>query len=156
VLSEETTYPTDSLPLATIPRRLVGWAIDYLLFGVPFSLVTVALNTSSDASTIAEPPLWATFGFAAASAVYQTVFVATRGRTLGAWIMGVRIVRIDDGQVPGWSKAGIRALVPMIAQAVPVVGLFVMAAIYMTALFNPRRQGLHDRAAGTIVVTVTR
>ena len=156
MLPEETTYPTDSLPLAPIPRRLVGWAIDYLLFGIPFTVVTIALNTSTDADTITEPPLWATFGFAAASAVYETVFVATRGLTLGAWIMAVRIVRIDDGQVPGWSKGGIRALVPTAAQAVPVIGIFLMAAVYMAALFNPRRQGLHDRAAGTIVVTVTR
>ena len=156
MLSEETTYPTDSLPLATIQRRLVGWALDYLLFGIPFTLVVFGLNTSTDADTISDPPLWATFGFAAASAMYETVFVAIRGQTLGAWIMAVRIVRIDDGNVPGWSKAGIRALLPMAAQAVPVVGIFAMGAIYMTALFNPRRQGLHDRAAGTIVVTATR
>jgi uncharacterized RDD family membrane protein YckC len=156
VLSSEATYPTDSLPLAPIPRRIVGWLIDYLLFGVPFAVVSLALNDSTDASTIAEPPLWATFGFAAASTIYETVFVATRGRTLGAWIVGVRIVRIDDGHVPGWSKAGIRALLPMALQAVPVVGIALMAAVYVTALFNPRRQGLHDRAAGTIVVVATR
>jgi uncharacterized RDD family membrane protein YckC len=156
VLSEETTYPTDSLPLATIPRRFVGWAIDYLLFGIPFTFVAFGVNTSNDGNTLAEPPVWATFGFAAASAIYATVFVAIRGRTLGAWIIGVRIVRIDDGYVPGWSKAGIRALLPMALQAVPVVGILLMATMYVTALFNPRRQGLHDRAAGTIVVAVTR
>jgi uncharacterized RDD family membrane protein YckC len=156
VLSEPTTYPTDSLPLATIPKRLVGWAIDYLLFGIPFSLIALSYTTSTDASTIADPPVWATFGFAAASALYLTVFVATLGRTLGAWIMGVRIVRIDDGMVPGWSKAGIRALLPVALQAIPVIGLALMGVMYLTALFNPRRQGLHDRAAGTIVVTVTR
>ncbi len=156
MLSEEPTYPTDSLPLAGIAQRLVGWAIDYLMFGIPFTLVVVVLNTSSDGDTIAEPPLWATFGFAAASAIYETVFVATRGRTLGAWMMAVRIVRIDDGAIPGWSKAGIRALLPMAAQAVPVIGIFVMGAIYVTVFFNPRRQGLHDRAAGTIVVAAPR
>jgi uncharacterized RDD family membrane protein YckC len=44
----------------------------------------------------------------------------------------------------------------MALQAVPVVGIFLMATMYMTAIFNPRRQGLHDRAAGTIVVTEPR
>jgi uncharacterized RDD family membrane protein YckC len=154
VLSGETTYPTDSLPLATISRRFVGWLIDYLLFGIPFVVVALAVRTEADA--LAGPPLWATFGFAAASTFYETICVATRGRTLGAWIIGVRIVRIDDGCVPGWSKAGIRALLPMALQAVPVVGVALMAAVYVTALLNPRRQGLHDRAAGTIVVSATR
>ena len=150
------TYSTDSLPLARMSRRFLGWAIDYLLFSIPFTLVTLATSTSPEREVVGEAPLWATFGFVAASAIYETTLIATRGYTLGAWIVKVRIVRIDDGRVPGWSKAGIRALVPLASQAVPVIGLVLMTVVYLTAFVSPRRQGLHDRAAGTIVVAATR
>lgn len=150
------TYPTDTLPLATLPRRFVGWMIDTMLFGIPFTFVVLLANMAHDAGTVADVPLWIAFGFSMASALYETVCVAMRGRTLGAWIMGVRIVRVDSGDLPTWSKAGIRALLPMALQAVPVFGLALDAVVYAAALFHPRKQGLHDRAAGTIVVVAPR
>jgi uncharacterized RDD family membrane protein YckC len=52
------------------------------------------------------------------------------------------------------SYSGIRALLPTVAGAVPVAGLFLWSGIYLVDLFTPRRQGIHDYAAGTIVVSL--
>ena len=44
-----------ALPLATIPKRLLGWAIDYLLFGLPFAveLAWATPNVSRSAPIVA-------------------------------------------------------------------------------------------------------
>ena len=45
-----------------------------------------------------------------------------------------------------------RALVPLSLGAIPRVGVFLGVLVYSIALWNPLRQGLHDKAAGTLVV----
>jgi len=40
-----------------------------------------------------------------------------------------------------------------VAGAVPVLGLFLWLGVYLTAVVTPRRQGIHDLAAGTVVVS---
>jgi uncharacterized RDD family membrane protein YckC len=39
-----------------------------------------------------------------------------------------------------------------VAGVVPVIGFALNIAVYVRAAFHPYRQGLHDAAAGTIVV----
>jgi len=46
----------------------------------------------------------------------------------------------------------VRALIPTAVQLVPVVGPGLSLVVYLRAVFHPLRQGLHDAAAGTIVV----
>jgi uncharacterized RDD family membrane protein YckC len=45
-----------------------------------------------------------------------------------------------------------RALVPLSLGAIPRVGVFLGVLVYSIAMWNPLRQGLHDKAAGTLVV----
>jgi uncharacterized RDD family membrane protein YckC len=45
-----------------------------------------------------------------------------------------------------------RALVPLSLGAIPRIGVFLSVMCYAMALWNPLRQGLHDKAAGTLVV----
>jgi uncharacterized RDD family membrane protein YckC len=59
--------------------------------------------------------------------------------------------RLDGGQVT-WSYAALRALIPTAVQLVPLIGPGLSLAVYVRAAFHPLRQGLHDAAAGTIVV----
>ena len=45
-----------------------------------------------------------------------------------------------------------RALVPSVAAAVPAWGFVLGGIVYGLAFVHPLRQGLHDRAAGSVVV----
>jgi uncharacterized RDD family membrane protein YckC len=45
-----------------------------------------------------------------------------------------------------------RALVPLSLGAIPRIGVVLSMLVYSLALWNPLRQGLHDKAAGTLVV----
>jgi uncharacterized RDD family membrane protein YckC len=84
--------------------------------------------------------------------VYQTLMIGLLGRTVGKMAMGTRVVRLVDGGRPGWSDALMRALLPLALGAIPRIGVFLGVMVYSIALWNPLRQGLHDKAAGTLVV----
>jgi uncharacterized RDD family membrane protein YckC len=84
--------------------------------------------------------------------VYETTFIALRGQTLGKMAVRIRVVRQHDGATPGWGPSFVRWLVPVLASIVP----FGALVVYLWMLWGPRRQGLHDRAARTLVVAADR
>jgi uncharacterized RDD family membrane protein YckC len=88
-------------------------------------------------------------GFAVA---YHTVGVARWGRTIGKAMFNCRVVRADSGGPVTWGQAAMRAVVVGVASALPLIGPAALFAVYATAWRHPHQQGLHDRAAATIVV----
>lgn len=72
-----------------------------------------------------------------------TVETLTRGKSLGRWIMGLRIVR-DDGGAIRFRHALIRGLV-----AVFELYFLLGSVAFMVALFNDRSKRLGDLLAGT-------
>lgn len=76
--------------------------------------------------------------------IYHVVQWAIWGRTLGKYLLGIKVVKAD-GEQPGPS----RALVRMLGYFFSFFGGFLMIA------FDPRRQGLHDKLAETYVVPET-
>jgi uncharacterized RDD family membrane protein YckC len=140
------------LVLAPIGRRFGGLLIDELVVFVPVVLVAFALGLEPGAS-VSDSTLFAISAAAvAASFVYHAVMIGVLGRTVGKLAVGTVVVRADDGGRVGWSAATLRALVPLVAGAVPAIGFGLTMVVYAAAVFNPLRQGLHDRAGGTLVV----
>jgi uncharacterized RDD family membrane protein YckC len=88
--------------------------------------------------------------------VYVTIKISLltlRGQTIGKWVAGIRIVRLD-GQRVGFVRAWLlRDFVVGLISAVPVVGP-VFALIDLIFIFSESRRCLHDRIAGTVVVKV--
>lgn len=82
---------------------------------------------------------------------YRVLPVWRTGRTFGKWLLGIAVVdAADPRRHPGLAAAFRRGLVPQGVGLVPIP-LTGMAA-YLWLLKDSRRQGLHDRAAGTLVV----
>jgi signal peptidase I len=70
--------------------------------------------------------------------------------TPGKLYAGTRVIA-PDGSVPGWWRSTLRALVGSLAELVAnllVLGILDPAWL----LWDPRRQTLHDKAAGTLVI----
>jgi uncharacterized RDD family membrane protein YckC len=74
---------------------------------------------------------------------HAVVFEGLWGKTLGKAILGIEVIRSEDGGVPGQGRAALRALTFLFVDM--LVGIFVMLA-------SPRRQRSGDMAAGTLVV----
>ena len=154
-------YPTDEretavvpagLVLATIGRRAVGAIIDQAMVLVPVAIGAAVWGYRPGDEVTDTTLLVLNAASAGVAVLYETTLVALFGRTVGKVITRTRVVqRIDGGRV-GWVPAAQRALVPAAAGSVPRVGLALGAAVYAVALLGPLRQGVHDRAAGTLVV----
>ena len=74
---------------------------------------------------------------------YVTVLEGFWGRTLGKSLLGIEVIREEDGGVPGPGRAALRALMFLFVDM--FVGIFVMLA-------SPRRQRPGDLTTNTLVV----
>ena len=85
----------------------------------------------------------------AVGAAYCITFVALRGATLGKLVAGVRVRPWLSDEPPGWSLAARRwVTTDLVGAVVPVYQL--IDALWL--LWDPRRQCLHDKWPGTVVV----
>ena len=140
------------LVLAPIIRRVGALALDQVIVALPVVVVIVASGFKPSDTVTSESLIAFNIAVTAVALVYQTVMIALLGRTVGKLALGTRVVRLVDGARPGWTEAVMRALVPLSLGAIPSVGLFLVVLVYSLALWTPLRQGLHDKAAGTLVV----
>lgn len=140
------------LVLAGIGRRIGGFAIDQVLVFIPVAVAVVALGyrTSDDISDDAVLAINA--AVAGTHLIYATLLIGFFGRTVGKIATGTKVVRQHDGGRVGWIGSAQRAAVPVAFAGVPRFAVFYTAGVYVMALLGPLRQGLHDRAAGTLVV----
>lgn len=139
--------------LASVGKRALAQFLDGLVLGIPLFLMTAIFGYSLTDDSLSDSELtWLTVLWVGANLVYNIVAIAVYGCTLGKRIAGIKVVnRVDGGQV-SWNYAAVRALIPTAVQLVPVIGPGLSLVVYLRAVFHPLRQGLHDAAAGTIVV----
>ncbi|GIG69205.1 RDD family protein [Phytomonospora endophytica] len=83
--------------------------------------------------------------------LYEIVLTAVWGATFGKKAMKLRVVRVSDARIPGWTASTFRALVSGVFGLVPCVG-------YLDPMWclwdKPNRQTLHDKAVRTIVIRI--
>jgi uncharacterized RDD family membrane protein YckC len=139
--------------LASIGQRAAARVLDTIvLVAIVLPFVYGTLRDVIDDPEGAVIPLWVNVLLATVSLVYDWGLVWWRGQTLGKMLLKVRVVDVEGGR-PGFSRAGIRAAVPTAVQLVPYgVGGILLLVVYLWAVLDPNRQGLHDKAAGTLVV----
>jgi uncharacterized RDD family membrane protein YckC len=161
-----TAPPTKGI-LATRTLRLAGAIVDgaaSAMFVVPFLVYTgdwtAAISGELSYGTILLG------GFASFTAMHGYL-LATRGQTIGKWLVGTRIVRADNDEVPSLARTlglryGTLAIGPVAALAVLVLNgviayvLIVFGLIDLALVFRGDRRCLHDLIAGTKVVAVAR
>lgn len=150
-------FPAEPLESGPVPapliRRIGAFLVDQaLLFAVVIALtVASGVDTGDVTDAEANAVLAVSLIGVALSITYHTVAIARFGRTIGKRLLGLRVVAMPDGRQVAWSYAALRALVPSAAVLLPVVGNLAGLAVYLWAVFDKRRQGLHDKLAGTLV-----
>lgn len=150
------------LELASPGARLGARVLDWLILGVGGTILGFlgigggAMFAAGGTEAGAALGLFSFLGTFAVLAVlglaYEVVLIALRGQTVGKMATGVRVVRADSGDLPGWGKSTGRWSIPYLAGLIPVVGWLVSLLAYVSLTWDDRRQGWHDKAAGTVVV----
>lgn len=134
-------------------QRIGGALVDGLLTSmvvvVPLLLGIIDTDDLQD-----QLPLGWALALLVFGATYTIVPTALWGQTLGKVAVGTRVVAEADGSLPGWRRAAIRWALPGFVGRLPTVGIWFSLAIMASLVLDDRRRGLHDKAAGTIVVRV--
>ena len=90
--------------------------------------------------------MYPVFGlFQLVSIVYFVGFWAWRGQTPGMMLLGLRVAREADGTNPGL----VRSILRYAGYFLSWIALFIG---FIWVAFDSRKQGWHDKIAGTVVV----
>ena len=136
-------------PYAGFGVRFVGALIDSLLVGLVNSIIGGIVGGFGTVESEIGGVKWTTYVLGTAIAIaYTSYFIgSTSGQTPGMRAMGIRVIDADTGGRVDYGRCVIRHLVS-------VASGFALLLGYFWALWDPRRQTWHDKAAGTIVVPV--
>ena len=152
------THPFEPAELASWPTRLAAWAIDGIAFGVVFvaGALMVAVQGDGEASfRSGEDGFALGIWYFAAAVAWDIAWIAgpPRGKP-GQRAMGLRVVRANGSRV-GLRHAAVRGVVRALSvplSFIPGTGLLILASA-ATIAATPRRQAVHDLAAGTVCVS---
>ena len=121
--------------------RFAAWLIDTVIVWVGVGILS-ALNWFGALYTASLPVVLL-------GPVYFVLLTGLRGQTLGKMAVGIRVVG-RDGQAPGVGYAALREIVGKFVSAIALLLGFLWIA------WDGRKQGWHDKIAGTHVVRVQR
>jgi uncharacterized RDD family membrane protein YckC len=145
----------DTAMIAPPGRRFSGFVVDVAVL-VVLTLPLIPLTGGIDLEDVMDSGLPRNFLLAAniLTAAYYILLTGWRGQTLGKMFVHTKVVGEDTGETPVMWQAVVRWVVPYVASSLPgflsIAGIFV----YGWILTDHRKQGLHDKAARTLVVQI--
>ncbi|MDI3407991.1 RDD family protein [Streptomyces cavernicola] len=144
-------------PLADSGRRVLARIVDMLIVGVVVALLSWAFgwaNVDLDADDV---EVGTTFGRSILSAVlylaYDTWFTSSSGQTPGKQLMKLRTANLDDGATPSVQTSLVRAAVLWLPFSFCCYCIWTAICGGWSFFDKPYKQGLHDKAAKTVVVS---
>jgi uncharacterized RDD family membrane protein YckC len=137
--------------------RAAAYLIDIVcacMVGVAAYLMVAAFTTGVHLEATGDKgsvPEWAVIAFLTAIVNYSPLLAARRGKrsgqTIGRQVVGIRAVRAD-GRRLSFRHALRRHLAHVVITCIPVVGQLN----YLRPLWDRRKQTLHDKLGGTLMV----
>ncbi|MEN8650153.1 RDD family protein [Streptomyces sp. 21So2-11] len=152
-------------PLAPTGSRLVARIVDALIVGIPMSLLGWLIGMfdgySSDWDDISDQAgggkslFWQLITMVVYVG-YDTYMTSNKnGQTVGKRLMGLRVAMLNSGTVPETSASLMRAVVLWVPALICCFCIWWLVNLIMILVDKPYKQGLHDKAAKTVVVSAT-
>ena len=149
----------ETVELAGAGSRLGARIIDWIILAIGY-FILVAIGLAAAFGADADGQTGVSIGAIVVVALllglvgilYEVTFIALKGQTLGKMATRIKVVRADNGLVPGWGKSVGRWIIPAAAAFIPLVGWILSLLVYLSLLWDKVRQGWHDKAAGTLVI----
>lgn len=154
-------YPADPLagmpPLADSGKRTLARIIDMILVGIVVLLLTWAFGVSAytfdSERTEVGRSLAQSFIAAVLYIAYDTFMMTRSGQTLGKKWLGLRVANLENGATPSVQTMLIRSLVLWVPFAFCCACIWTAVSGGWSFFDKPYKQGLHDKAAKTVVVS---
>ncbi|MCI3245273.1 RDD family protein [Streptomyces spinosisporus] len=155
------SYPADPLagmpPLAPSGKRTLARIIDMILVGIVVWLLTWPMGVheySVDGDDIEYGKSFAQSVVAAVLYIaYDTFMTSTSGQTLGKKWLNMRVANLNNGSTPSVQTSLARAAVLWIPFAFCCACIWTAISGGWSYFDRPYKQGLHDKAAKTVVVS---
>lgn len=142
-------------------RRLIAYSIDGFIIGVVFIVLafiagiaffsgTMSGGSNAWLQEINDPALmfsftlWLWLFSALTNIAYFTYFHGSTGRTPGKMLLGLQVVSVEGGRI-SFGAAFLRSVGYLVSSLVFCLG-------YIWIAFDKRKQGWHDKIAGTVVI----
>ncbi|MFF4724422.1 RDD family protein [Streptomyces mirabilis] len=144
-------------PLADSGKRTVARIIDMILVGIVVWLLSWAFGVMQYNMNADKIEYSRGFGQSVIAAVlyvgYDTIMISRSGQTLGKKMFNLRVANLDDGSTPSVQTTLVRSLVLWIPFAFCCACIWTAIAGGWSYFDKPYKQGLHDKAAKTVVVS---
>ena len=146
--AEEPARAAAGVAMADWWRRFAALVIDSAVMWIPLAFVTRGLDRMP--------------GFFVSVAVGVTYFAllngGSRGQTLGKMVWDIRVRDAATGGPLGFPKAAVRYLAPTLLFLIPTLGIPIIGFVLWVTdglfpLWDRRRQAVHDKLAGSVVVS---
>jgi uncharacterized RDD family membrane protein YckC len=153
---------TDDRRPAPLVYRFLAWSVDAVFVALATAIVHVDVARrfgGDDAANVLDSARHDAaslrLSFLVVTALYTLLPLALFGRTFGKMLLGLQVQMADTGSAHlGLPRATARWAVLTGALVVPVIGIVLFMVVCGWLVFDRRRQGLHDKLAGTMVVNV--
>lgn len=133
---------------ARAAARIIDFIIAYVLqiaTSLPMILLVPTLGERGEFSSLSIVVLmFSYFMQIAAPLLYELIFLGRWGATVGKMLLGIKVVRGDQGKLT-WGRATGRAFAHMLTGCTVLIG-------YLIAFFDQERRALHDMICNTRVV----
>ncbi|WP_255311379.1 RDD family protein, partial [Streptomyces viridosporus] len=144
-------------PLADSARRTLARIIDMVLVGLVVWLLTWPFgigeyNVDGNDVNVGNS-LWQSFVAAVLFIAYDTFMTARFGQTLGKRWLKLRVANLSDGATPSVQTSLLRAAVLWLPFAFCCACVWIVITGGWSFFDRPYKQGLHDKAARTVVVS---
>jgi uncharacterized RDD family membrane protein YckC len=126
-------------------RRILATIVDGLIFGALYGVMALLFGVlfgGTNGFMQALPGVLC----AVIVVLYYILLEGYLGQTVGKMLLGIKVVREDNGEVPGLGRATIRTVLRL------VDGLFDYLVAFITVQITGKNQRLGDMAAHTLVV----
>ncbi|MFD7612197.1 RDD family protein [Streptomyces sp. NPDC059828] len=152
-------------PLADSARRIVARLIDWLIVVIPLAFIAIPFGTY-DTSRVDDFGDWVNQYNSGSSWIYQIItilafvlydalMVKQSGQTLGKKLMKMRVAMLNDGSTPDFGSSLVRSAVLWLPALLCCPCVWLLILLIMILVDKPYKQGLHDKAAKTVVVSTT-
>ena len=144
----ESQLQRENIKLASFNKRAMAFMIDDIIISTIFAVIfweKFKMLTDSESLILFTNSLF--LYIITVKTIYQTIFVALYGQTLGKMVMKIRVINREYLDRPSWIESVQRAATRAVSEVVFYIG-------FIWAHFIPLRQTWHDMFAKTLVVDV--
>jgi uncharacterized RDD family membrane protein YckC len=133
--------------LASRGMRIVGGLIDVVILVVIYGITAIAFISSG----LQAPILLAGVLSVVIDVAYFAYFWSSGGASIGMMPFGFKVRDVATGQYPTMGKAALRGFIWTleVGFTIGIIG----AIGWLWQLWDPQKQAIHDKIAGTIVTT---